>query len=168
MIKEIMIPVAAFAVTATGVSAFNPDALDRVDVAITDNQVAALEEAHALRQAGADRSEIKEVLEATGLDRETMKEIRSAVHEVQQETREAVKAAVAAEDYQAFLEVAPDRLLTAIASESDFALLLEAAELRAAGDKEGAQDIMSELGIEKPDREGKGLRGGERGERTER
>lgn len=166
-----MIPVAAFAVTATGVSAFNPDALDRVDVAITDNQVAALEEAHALRQAGADRSEIKEVLEATGLDRETMKEIRSAVHEAQQETREAVKAAVAAvaaEDYQAFLEVAPDRLLTAIASESDFALLLEAAELRAAGDKEGAQDIMSELGIEKPDREGKGLRGGERGERTER
>ena len=48
MLKEIFIPVAAFAVTVTGASAFNADMLDKLDLDLTDTQISALEEAHEL------------------------------------------------------------------------------------------------------------------------
>ena len=47
MIKQIVIPAAAFLVTATAVSAYsNPDWLHNLDIDLTDDQVSALEEAH--------------------------------------------------------------------------------------------------------------------------
>ncbi len=160
-----MIPVAAFAVTVTGASAFNSDMLEKLDINLTDTQISALEEAHELKQAGAEREDVKAVIEAAGLDRDDLKEIRQRMHEVRKENRAAVKAAVEANDYNAFTDVAPEKLTDAIDSAADFAKLVEAHELREAGDKEGAKEIMAELGIEKPERGGH--KGGMHGERPE-
>lgn len=162
MLKQVLLPVAAFAVTATSVSAFNTDMLQNIDVDLTNDQIAALETAADMRQDGADRSAIKTYLEEEGLDRETLREIKSQVREHRSEVRTAVKAAIEADDYDKFLSVAPDKLLQAIESESDFDLLVEAHDLKESGDKEAAQEIMSDLGLERPDR---GERGGERGPR---
>ena len=164
MFKTFMIPVAAFAITATSVSAFNPDLLDQIDVDLTDAQIEAFETAAEMKEAGAERSEIRTYL-AEEIDEDTRQEVRAAVKEVRETTRAAVRAAVAAEDYNAFVAAAPERLLAAVENESDFDQLVEAKELKEAGDKEGARAIMDELGLEKPDHK-KGKRGGDRGPRT--
>ena len=159
-----MIPVAAFAVTATGVSAFSSDILDELDVDLSSEQIAALEEVHELRQGGADREAIKEALEEAGIDQETMAEIKTAVHEYKSEAREAVKAAIEAGDYDAYLDAVSDTpAADKIDSEADFLLLVEAHELRADGDHEGAQAILSGLGFERPEGGHKGgFRGGKK------
>jgi hypothetical protein len=158
MINKIMIPVAALAITVTGASAFNSDLLQKIDVDLSDNQISALEEAHELREGGADRDDVKAILEDADIDKDTMREIREAAHEYRQGRHEEVKSAVDAEDYDAFknaIEGSP--MAEVIDSESDFARLVEAHELREDGDKEGAQEIMAELGIERG--EGKGFGG---------
>ena len=67
MIKQIVIPAAAFLMTATAVSAYsNPDWLHNLDIDLTDDQVSALEEAHEIRQAADE--EARQVLENAGLD----------------------------------------------------------------------------------------------------
>ena len=163
MMKHIIIPVAAFAVTATAASAFNADLLDQIDVDLTDTQVSALEEAHELRQEGAEKTEVRAVLEDAGLDRDKIQEVRAAVREVKEARRAAVREAIENNDYEAFLEaVAGSPRAEVIDSEADFELLVEAHELRAAGDREGAREIMDELGLEKP--EDHGHKGGMRGE----
>jgi len=159
MIKEIMIPVAAFAVTVTGASAFNSDMLSKIDVDLTDSQVSALEEVHEMRAAGADRDEVKTFLEDAGLDEGTMKEIKRATREVKQVQREAVHTALENDDYDAFqAAIANGPLADAIDSEADFETFKAAHELRAEGDREGASELMAELGIEKG--EGRGHKGG--------
>lgn len=165
MIKQIMIPVAAFAITATGASAFTSDRLTEIDLDLTSAQVEALEEAHELRVAGAERESVRAVLDEAGFDRESLRAVRSQVREYRQTVRAEIKAAVAAEDYEAFLAAAAGtKLADAVDSESDFERLVEAQALREAGDKEGAKAIMTELGIEKPEHR-QGHRGhGERGE----
>ncbi len=163
MIKQIMIPVAAFAVTVTGASAFNTDVLDKIDVDLTNAQIEVLEEAHELRQEGADKEEVQEMLEDAGLDKETMQEIREAAHEYRETIREAVWEALEDEDFDAYLEAVEDTSrVNQIDSEDEFELLVEAHELREAGDKEAAREIMDELGFEKP-KHGKG-KGGMRGQ----
>jgi hypothetical protein len=162
MIKQIMIPVAAFAITATGVSAFNGDMLDQIDVNLTDSQVSALETAHEMKANGTDRDEVKTYLEENGVDSDTIKEIRQASREVRQAQREAVRTALESDDYNAFLAAIADSPLSeSITSEADFAMFQEAHELRASGDKEGVQELLAELGIEKSD--GRGHKGGHRG-----
>lgn len=156
MIKQMVIPVAAFAVTATGVSAFSGDLLQKLDLDLTDGQVAAFEEAHELRQEGADREVIKVVLEAADIDRERVREVRQAAHEYRHEVREAIRDAVAAGDYDAFRTIVEDMpRLSSIDTVEEFEQLMEAHELREAGDYEGAREIMSELGFEKPEKRGR-------------
>lgn len=161
MLKYIMVPVAAFAVTATGASAFSGDLLNKLDLNLTNDQIAAFEEVHELKEAGADREEIREVFEEAGLDHDDLQEVREAVREYKQEMREAVKEAVEDNDYDAFLEaVEGTKMADKIDSEADFDRLVEAHELREAGDREGAREIMEELGFDKP---GKNHRDGKRG-----
>lgn len=156
MFKQIMIPVAAFAVTATSVSAFNTDMLDKIDVDLTSSQIAALEEVHDLRESGADRDEVKAVLEAADLDRDTLREIRDATREYKKGVRAEIMTAVEAEDYEAFLEaVEGTRLAGVIDTEAAFERFVEAHDLRDEGDKEGARAILDELGIERPDHDRK-------------
>ena len=168
MTKRITSPIAAFALiavvagTATTAYAFNPDMLEKIDVDLTEAQVSALDQAHELRESGADRGEVKTFLEENGIDEDTMKEVRDAVHEVRHEMREAVHTALENDDYSAFLTAIVDSpLADAIDSEADFETFKTAHELKASGDREGAMELMAELGIEK--RAGHGHRGGHRG-----
>lgn len=157
-----MIPVAAFAVTATGVSAFNGDILEKIDVDLTTSQIEALEESHELRKAG-DYNAAREVLEDADIDREIMHEVRSALQEHRTQMRDAIKAAIEDGDYEEFQNVIADSPLAEhITSESDFEQFIEAHELMAEGEFESAREILDELGIERKGRHdghGKHLRG---------
>lgn len=165
MIKQLLIPVAAFAVTVTAASAFNTDMLENLDIDLTDDQVSALEEAEEIRQTAF--AEAKQVLEDAGIDGEKMREIHEAMHEARDERREAVHEALEADDYDAFMEaIAGSPLADAITSEADFETFQEAHELREAGDFEAAQELLSELGIERGEGMGKGFGGpGHHGDR---
>ena len=162
--KYVVVPVAAFAVTAGTASAFNSDLLKKLDLNLSDNQIEALEEAHDLRHEG-EHEEAKEVIEDAGLDREDMKEIRAAVREYRSERREAIKEAIEDEDYEAFLEATEgSHLAEVIDTESEFERFIEAHELRQDGDHEAAKAILDELGIERPHK-GKGHHKGGFGKR---
>lgn len=149
MMKNILIPVAAFAVTVTGASAFTGgDWAEKLDIDLTDAQLSALEQAKEVREES--REEAKQILEDAGLDEETMQSIREAMHEAREENRAEVKAAIEAGDYEAFKTAIEDSpLAEKITSEADFEKFAEAHELMEAGDREAAKEIMDELGIEK-------------------
>ena len=143
--KQLLIPVAAFAVTATSVSAFNPDVLE--NAGLSEDQIAAFEVAHELKKEG-DRDGARDVLADAGIDLETLEEVRNAVRAEREERREDIKAAIEAEDYAAFTAaVGVGRLAEKITSEAQFDTLVEAHALRAEGDKEGARELLDELGI---------------------
>ena len=168
MIKEIMIPVAAFAVTVTGASAFNSDMLEKIDVDLSASQISALEEVHELRESGADRDEVKTFLEEAGLDEDTMKEIKTATRELREENREAIGLALENDDYEAFVSAIEDTpLAEAINSESDFETFKEAQDLRDSGEHEAARELMEELGVERPEGHG-GKMFGEHGPRGDK
>jgi uncharacterized protein YgbK (DUF1537 family) len=164
--KALLIPVAAFAVTVTGASAFNSEVLERAG--LNDTQISAFEEAHELRIEG-DREAAREVIVDAGIDQDTLESVREAMKEHRQETRTAISEAVEDEDYDAFQEaIEGTPLADLITSEDDFELFVEAHELREAGDKEAAKEIMEDLGFEgkmhKGGHDGE-RKGGERGER---
>jgi hypothetical protein len=148
MLKQLIIPVAAFAVTATSASAFmGTDLISKLDLNLTDEQTTALEEAAAIREAAHE--EAAQVLEDAGIDETKMREIHTAMREAHQESFAAVKTAIENNDYTAFTAaVADSPMAEAIDSETDFTKLVEAHELREAGDHDGARAIMEELGLE--------------------
>lgn len=161
MIKHFIIPVAAFAVTATGVSAFNSDLLEKINIDLTTSQIEALEESHELRHAG-DYEAARTVLEEAGIDQDIMHEIRSAMHEYKHEMRDIIHAAIENEDYDTFMTAIADTPLAEhIGSKEDFEQFVAAHELMAAGDFETAHEIFESLGIERkghsgPDGRGRG------------
>jgi DNA-binding transcriptional MerR regulator len=154
MLTKIMLPAAIFAMSATSAYAFhNSEVLAELDVDLTTAQMEALEEAHELRQDGANRAEIREVLEEAGFDRELLGEVRQAVREYRETVREAIRSAIEAVDYDDFIVAADGtKLGEVVDTEDEFELLVEAYERKEAGDREGAKEIMAELGIEKPER----------------
>jgi len=163
--KHVLIPAAAFAVTVTGVSAFNESVL--TEAGLTDTQIEAFEEARDLRESG-DKDAAKETLEDAGIDRDTMKDIRTAMKEHRAEVRAVIASALNDEDYDAFMDaIADTRLADHINDEDDFELFLEAHELRESGDREGAREILDELGIKKSSKPAHKEAKGERGERPQ-
>lgn len=155
--KSLFVAVAAFAVTASGVHAFSsPELL--IKAGLSDDQIIAVQEAQELKASG-DIDAAKETLEAAGITKETMQHIRS----VAKEAKQAVKDAVEAQDYDAFVVAAADSpLADLITTESDFDQFVEAHELRSAGEREEAQEIFAELGIE-----GKHHKGGKKLKRAD-
>ena len=146
--KHLLIPVAAFAVTATSVSAFNPQVLK--DAGLSESQIAAFEEAKELKQDG-DKDAARDVLAEAGIDLDTLEEVRNAIRADRQEKRETIKTAVAEDDYEEFqLAIEGTRLEDKVTSEDEFETFVEAHELREAGDRAGARELLDELGIEKP------------------
>ncbi len=144
-----MIPVAAFAVSATGVSAFNGDIIEKLNIELSTSQIEALEESHELRRSGAF-DEARAVLEEANIDHATMHEIRSAVHAYRMELREAIHTAIETADYDEFVTLIGDGPLSEhITSQADFERFIEAHELMAEGEFAAAKDIMQELGIER-------------------
>lgn len=147
MLKQIMIPVAAFALTVTGASAFSGNGwLKNVD--LTDAQVSALEQAKEIRTSAHDKAE--QVLTDAGIDKEKMNEVRSAMHEGRMEHHEAVETAIENNDYNAFVAAIRDTpLAEKITSRADFEKMVEAHTLKESGDREGARTIFKELGLER-------------------
>lgn len=141
--KPLLIAVAAFAVTATGVYAQGPvtKILERAN--LTEEQRSALEVAHELREEG-NLDGARDVLMEAGFDEDTLLSIHRAGHEVHEE----IKAAIEAEDYDAFLvAVEGTPMADEIDTEDKFMQLVEAHQLREEGDFEAARTIMDELGL---------------------
>lgn len=158
--KSLLIAIAAFAVTVTGVQAYGgAKVLARAN--LTEEQRSALEEAHELRENG-DTEAARNVLIEAGIDEEAMRSLREASREVHAEMHDAIEAG----DYEAFKELIADTpLADIITSEADFELFKEAHELRQSGDHDGARAIMDELGFEEPEHgpHGRGFGGGKMG-----
>ncbi len=141
LMKTILIPLAAFAVTVTGASAFNADMLKRAG--LNDEQIAAFEEAKELKEAG-DKEAARDVLLAAGVDEKVIKQVREAMRESMSAAREAIESG----DYAAFsAAVEGSPLAEIIDSEAEFDRLVEAHALLRSGDHEAARDIFEELGF---------------------
>lgn len=144
--KALLIPLAAFAVTVTGASAFNSDVL--MKAGLTEEQISAFEEAHELRKDG-DKEGARNLIAEAGIDIDTLSSVREAMHEHKKEMHTAIDEAVEAGNYEAFLvAIEGSPLADIITSEEDFNLFVEAHELRESGDKEAAHEIMEDLGFE--------------------
>ena len=144
--KTLLIPLAAFALSATGVSAFNSGVLEKAG--LTEAQIAAFEEAHELRKEG-NKDAARDVLERVGIDLQTMESVREAMHEYKKEMHTAIGEAVENNDFEAFtaaIEGSP--LAEIITTEEDFALFVEAHQLHEEGEHKAAREIMDELGFE--------------------
>jgi Rad3-related DNA helicase len=142
-LKYVLIPVAALAITTTSASAFtgtNPFA--KLD--LTDEQTAAFEEAHEIRENA--REEAKQVLEAAGIDEATLQEMHDTMREARHEAFDTVKTAIENNDYAAFTAaVANTPMADTIDTEAEFAKLVEADNLRDAGDFEAAHQNRAGL-----------------------
>jgi hypothetical protein len=150
--KALLIAIAAFAVTATGASAYGGAFLSRAG--LDEEQVEAVEEARELRAAGKFTEARDKLIEA-GI---TEGDLR-AMHRVANEARQAVHNAVVARDYEAFRKaIADSPLADVITSEADFEQFCEAHDLRQAGEWEEANQLMEELGVEPVHMRGKGVR----------
>lgn len=146
MLKQIMVPVAAFAITVTGASAFSGNGwLKNLD--LTDAQVSALEQVKEIHTSAHDKAE--QVLTDAGIDKEKMREIHGAMREGRMEHHEAVETAIENNDYNAFVTAIADTpLADKITSQADFEKMIEAHTLKESGDRVGAQTIFKELGLE--------------------
>ncbi len=165
MLKQIFIPLAALAITASTASAFvGTDMLDKLNISLTDTEQAALEQAHDIEEAA--HQEAKQVLEDAGITDARMSEIHDAMREAHKAEHEAVKAAIEANDFTAFkTAVADSAMADEINTEEEFAKLVEAHNLRKAGDEDSARAIMDELGLKGPGLGGKGMDGHRGGDR---
>ena len=157
--KSLFVAVAAFAVTASGVHAFGSTEL-LVKAGLNEDQVVAVQEAQELKATG-DIEGAKATLESAGITKQTMQQIR----EVAKEAKQAVHAAVEANDYDAFVvAVADSPLADVITNEAEFDQFVEAHELKESGDRDGAKEILAELGV---DTEKHSKKHGKRGMRAE-
>lgn len=144
--KALLIPIAALALSATGVSAFNGDVLEKAG--LTNDQISAFETAHELRKEG-DKDGARSILEKAGIDIETMESVRKAMHEHKDAMRTAIDLAVENNDYESFLKaIEGSPMADIVNTEEDFKMFAEAHQLRADGDMEAAKEIMDELGFQ--------------------
>jgi Spy/CpxP family protein refolding chaperone len=143
--KPFLIAIAAFAVTATGVQAFQgTEILTRAG--LTEEQIEAFETARELRESG-DLKAARDALLDAGVDEEALKSVHRAMHE----KRDAIRAAVEANDYEAFkVAVAGTPLAEAVDTKEKFEKFVEAHTLREDGKWGEAKAILDELGIEPP------------------
>lgn len=145
IMKSVLIPLAAFAVTVTGASAFSTDMLK--EAGLSDDQISAFEQAKELRESG-DKDAARDVLVAANIDESTMEKIRIAMKESHHDNRMAIHTAVEANDYPAFLvAIAGSPLAEIINTEAEFQSFVRAHTLIQSGNKDEAKDILRELGI---------------------
>ncbi|MBT6069338.1 hypothetical protein HOG48_06330 [Candidatus Peregrinibacteria bacterium] len=119
---------------------------------INEDNFSSLMEIHSLREAG-DREGARSIMDELGIEKphKGMKKMQKNMKkkENRQEHREEMKQIFESGDYNTFLEKAPEKLQEKV-TEENFELMIKAHELREAGDKEGAKDIMEELGLKPP------------------
>ena len=144
--KSLLIPIAAFALSATGVSAFNSDILQKAG--LSSEQIQAFEEAHELRREG-DPQKARQVLVKAGIDLETMESVREAMRAYRQELHTAIDAAIQNNAFEAFKEAIKESPLSdIITTQADFELFAEAHNLHKAGEHEEARAITDSLGLD--------------------
>lgn len=142
--KSLLIAIAAFAVTATGVSAHTEMSILN-DADLEDEQILAIEMARELREEG-DLTGARDTLFAAGISEGVLKRIGKA----SRKSNNAVKEAVDNNDFDLFLEeVDGTPLAEEVTSEADFDLFVEAHELLKSGNFKEAKEIFDELGIER-------------------
>ncbi len=161
-LRNILIPVVASMIVVGTTSAFSPKMIEKLTVSEDVKEV--LVEAHEMKEAGSTREEVKEYLESEGITSEVRKGIKEEMKEVRKIHWAEVSDALESKDYGAFQAATSEgKLSQNITTEADFLRLAEAHELRIDGDKEGAKEIMKELGIEH-----KGKRGHKKESRSSR
>ncbi len=135
--KSLLIAIAAFAVTATGVHAYSgTKLLDRAG--LSEDQVVAMEEARELRASG-DYTAARNKLVKAGITEDTL----LSVHRMVSEVKSAINEALEKNDYEAFkVAIADSPLADIITSPEDFKQFKEAHELRQ------SRAIMGGLGFE--------------------
>ncbi len=115
---------------------------------LSEEQKQALEQVRELREEG-NFEEAKRIAEENDLP------MRIKVgNKHRSENREAVEAALVASDYTAFVAATEDAPFADEIDEEFFAKMVQAYNLRQAGDMEGARAIMDELGIRPHNGEG--------------
>lgn len=143
--KSLLIAIAAFALTTTGVQAYGGSKL-LSRAGLTEDQQSALEDAYTLRKEG-DFTAARDTLVEAGIDEEVLRSLREKMHE----SRAAMHNALDEGDYESFkAAVVGTPLADIITSEEDFELFLEAHELKRNGEFEEAQELFDELGVEGP------------------
>lgn len=143
--KSLLIAIAAFAVTATGVQAYGGSDL-LVKAGLSQEQISAFETAREKRQSG-DISGARDTLVKAGVD----EEILQAMHRASKESRDALRQALEKGDYEAFkTAVAGTPLAGSVDTEADFKLFVQAHLLKEDGKWEEAKKILDELGVKPP------------------
>ncbi len=145
MLMNILIPLAAFAVSVTAASAFSPDLLRQAG--LNEQQIAAFEEAKELRQSG-DHEGARDVLLAANIDEEVMEQLRQAMKDYKRDHNIALQAAIEAEDYDSFkAAIADSPIGDIIDTRAEFERFVEAHALIESGEKDEAKEIFEELGL---------------------
>ena len=141
--KSLLIAIAAFAVTATGVHAYaGTKAFEKAG--LTEEQISAFETARTLKKNG-DVEAARDVLIGAGVDDTVLR----SVHHAARANREALEKALENNDYEAFKDaVEGTPLADVVNTEADFKKFAKAHELKLSGKWPEAKKILDELGLE--------------------
>ncbi len=143
--KSLLIAIAALALTATNAQAYSGEVLERAG--LTETQRDAFETARELRAHG-ETEKARDVLVEAGIDTSVIERVRSVMSDEHRAYQAALDAALLVDDYQAFLTaIAGTPLADIVTTEADYAKFKEAHDLKASGDKVGADTLFTELGI---------------------
>ncbi len=149
-LSKITILALALIMAGVGVSSAYAGVFGERQQNLTDEQKAILEQVRELKEAG-NYEEARELAQEVGL--------RNKKHRMMYENKEEVKIALENNDYSAFQELTTDKPFAGEITEEIFAKMVEAHQLRLAGDYEGAKAIHDELGLKKGyGHGGKGMR----------
>ena len=137
--KSLLIAIAAFAVTTSGVFAYSGNSiLERAN--LSAEQKTAITRARELKESGKLDAARDSLVEA-GIDEEVLKKLHEAKHQVERE----MQAALVAGDYAAFtLAIAETPLADIITSEADFEQFRAAQELKDNGDFIVAKELFDD------------------------
>ncbi len=140
--KSLLVAIAALAVTATGSHAFaGGNYLSQAGLSAV--QTKAFGVARELRLKGK-ADEARNLLLKVGIDEKAIEAIRRATKEV----HSAIDVALINNDYEAFREATKNTpLYDIVNTKEDFALYIEAHELKASGRYLEAKNILDDLGI---------------------
>ncbi len=115
---------------------------------LTDEQKEAVIEAHELRQAG-DFESARSILEKAGVKDRVLGNGMGR-NGVMHEKREAIREAVEANDYDAYVEATKDTLFAETVTKDMFSTIVKAHELREDGKFAEAEALLDKAGIERP------------------
>lgn len=122
--KALLIPIAAFALSATSVSADNTSLLQRAG--LSNRQIQAFQIARRVQEDG-DKNKARSILENAGIDIAVIESVRDAASQEKLAMEDAIATAIKSNDYQAFkAAISGSPLADIVNTESEFRLFAEA------------------------------------------